>query len=87
MTDATIQAAKLAAIQATLDKAAAELATPTWGYRRGEAKIFDLKHGESLPDGWSRRPERGFHPHDVELGIRPEPEPKTEPKAKARNGE
>ena len=29
---------------------------PTWGYRGDEAKIFDLKPGESLPDGWADSP-------------------------------
>jgi hypothetical protein len=29
---------------------------PTWGYRSGEAKLFELKPGEALPDGWSDAP-------------------------------
>jgi len=50
----------------------------TFGYRRGEAKVFDLKDGERLPDGWSDRPPKGDHPHDVELGIKPDERPKLE---------
>ena len=29
---------------------------PTWGYKAGDAQIFDLKEGESLPDGWVDSP-------------------------------
>ncbi len=29
---------------------------PTFGYRRGEAKIFNLRKGETLPKGWQDRP-------------------------------
>lgn len=29
---------------------------PTWGYTAGDARIFDLKEGESLPDGWVDSP-------------------------------
>jgi len=31
---------------------------PTWGYRRGEAKIFDLGEGERLPQGWYDDPKK-----------------------------
>jgi len=31
---------------------------PTWGYRRGEAKIFDLGEGERLPAGWYDDPKK-----------------------------
>ena len=40
---------------------------PTFGYRKGEAKIFDLKPGEKLPKGWAERPCPGEHPHEIEL--------------------
>jgi len=33
----------------------ADETTPTWGYSKDEAKIFDLAEGENLPDG--------FYPH------------------------
>lgn len=55
---------------------------PRWGYRGPEAQIF---HGP-IPEGWSDRPARGFHPHDVEQGIQPEPEPAASPKPKAKKG-
>ncbi len=29
---------------------------PTWGYKPGESKLFDLNPGEKLPDGWSDSP-------------------------------
>lgn len=29
---------------------------PTFGYRRGEAKIFNLRKGEKLPKGWQDTP-------------------------------
>lgn len=29
---------------------------PTWGYRAGEAEIFQLAEGESLPAGWEDSP-------------------------------
>lgn len=29
---------------------------PTWGYKAGEARIFDLEAGESLPSGWVDSP-------------------------------
>lgn len=41
----------------------------TYGYRKGEAQIFDLADGEKLPDGWQSRPFPGDHPHEKELGI------------------
>ena len=34
-----------------------------WGYRKGEAQIFDLKDGEKLPDGWSDICPTEFHPN------------------------
>ncbi|MTW19401.1 hypothetical protein GJ689_24735 [Rhodoplanes serenus] len=46
---------------------------PTWGYRPGEARLFDLAPGEALPAGWADAPARGHHPHDCERGIPPEP--------------
>lgn len=30
--------------------------TPTWGYGKKDAKIFDLKDGESLPKGYYDSP-------------------------------
>lgn len=30
--------------------------TPTWGYSKSEARIFDLKEGESLPKGYYDSP-------------------------------
>jgi len=45
---------------------------PTWGYRRGEAKIFDLGEGEKLPPGWSDAPPPGTHPN-VPKGAASEP--------------
>ena len=35
----------------------------TWGYRRREAKVFDLREGEKLPPGWSDAPPPGMHPN------------------------
>ncbi len=29
---------------------------PTFGYKGSEAKLFDLKPGEALPNGWADRP-------------------------------
>jgi hypothetical protein len=43
-----------------------------WGYRRGEAKIFDLREGETLPEGWSDSPPPGEHPN-VPKGANPAP--------------
>lgn len=36
--------------------AAAADVVPTWGYKGGEARVFNLKPGEKLPDGWSDTP-------------------------------
>jgi hypothetical protein len=48
---------------------------PTWGYKSdGSAEIFDLKEGESLPDGWADRPEPWNHPNCAHLYKRPEPD-------------
>lgn len=33
-----------------------EQTIPTWGYSATDAKIFDLKPGESLPDGFFDHP-------------------------------
>lgn len=30
--------------------------TPTWGYSKADAKIFDLKEGEKLPKGYYDSP-------------------------------
>lgn len=30
--------------------------TPTWGYSKRDARIFDLKEGESLPKGYHAHP-------------------------------
>jgi hypothetical protein len=43
-----------------------EIINPTFGYRKGEARIFNLKPGEALPDGWSPTMPRGEHPHDLD---------------------
>ena len=29
---------------------------PTWGYKGGESKLFNLKPGEDLPSGWADSP-------------------------------
>jgi hypothetical protein len=29
---------------------------PTWGYRSGEQRIFELQEGQSLPEGWYDSP-------------------------------
>jgi len=42
----------------------------TWGYRRREAKVFDLREGEKLPPGWSDAPPPGMHPN-VPKGAAP----------------
>ena len=31
---------------------------PTWGYSKDDAKIFDLKEGESLPEGYYVHPSK-----------------------------
>jgi len=46
----------------------------TWGYRRGEAKVFDLGEGETLPAGWSDHPPKA---DDMPPWVEP-PEPKGE---------
>ena len=40
--------------------------TPTWGYRKGEdgglvQKVFDLKEGTKLPQGWVDTPAKCDH--------------------------
>lgn len=30
--------------------------TPTWGYSKADAKVFDLKEGEKLPKGYYDSP-------------------------------
>lgn len=32
------------------------MTTPTWGYSKADAKIFDLEDGESLPKGYYDSP-------------------------------
>lgn len=45
--------------------------SPRWGYHPTEpARVFD---DGKLPEGWSATPHKGQHPHEVELGIKPEP--------------
>jgi hypothetical protein len=45
---------------------------PIWGYKSdGTAKIFDLKEGENLPEGWSDRPEPWHHPNTAHLYPKP----------------
>lgn len=39
---------------------------PTWGYRPGKARIFELAPGEKLPPGWSDTMPKGEHPHEIE---------------------
>lgn len=34
----------------------AEKLRPTWGYKAGEAQIFQLREGEDLPAGWADSP-------------------------------
>lgn len=36
---------------------------PTFGYRKGVAKIFNLEPGDKFPAGWSDKPEPGDHPN------------------------
>ena len=56
---------------------------PTWGYKAGDARIFDLKEGESLPDGWADSPAAvgavKAAPAETapEVPAEPEPEPET----------
>lgn len=54
---------------------------PTWGYRKGEAKIFDLAPGDRLPVGWSSAPPPGEHPNvPPHAALEPVAEPpKAEP--------
>ena len=53
----------------------------TWGYKPdGSAQIFDLREGESLPDGWSDRPELWNHPNTAHLHSRPELSQQSKPK-------
>lgn len=52
---------------------------PTWGYKGGEAKIFDLEPGEKLPAGWADSPTAV-----VEL---PPEQPKKPAKAKKADAE
>lgn len=51
---------------------------PSWGYRPGEGKIFELDPGEKLPAGWVDHPvpdvaetdapvEHADHDHDIEV--------------------
>jgi len=52
---------------------------PTWGYKSdGSAQIFDLKEGESLPDGWSTQLEPWNHPNSRHLHTRPAEQPTQE---------
>jgi hypothetical protein len=45
---------------------------PTWGYKAdGSERLFDLKEGESLPDGWSDRQELWNHPNSRHLHSAP----------------
>jgi hypothetical protein len=45
---------------------------PTWGYKAdGSERLFDLKEGESLPDGWSDRQELWNHPNTRHLHSGP----------------
>jgi hypothetical protein len=39
------------------------MAGPTWGYRKGEGKVFELNPGETLPEGWTEIPHLGDHPN------------------------
>lgn len=34
-----------------------ETTIPTWGYKPGEGRIFELKPGEKLPEGWLDTPQ------------------------------
>lgn len=45
---------------------------PTWGYKAGEAKIFNLQEGEDLPAGWVDSPAKVGA---VKAAPVPEPEP------------
>lgn len=48
----------------------------TVGYdRKGAPRMFNLKPGEKLPEGWADRPPPGTHPAEVADGIKAEPEP------------
>jgi hypothetical protein len=47
----------------------------TWGYRPGQAQIFDLADGEKLPDGWSDTMPKGDHPNE----LPPKPAPAAGP--------
>lgn len=38
------------------DETKTEETIPTWGYKDGEAQIFNLKKGEKLPAGWKDTP-------------------------------
>jgi hypothetical protein len=44
---------------------------PTWGYRSGKARVFELAPGEALPKGWADTMPRGEHPHEVERSASP----------------
>ena len=50
-----------------------------FGYQPGKARVFDLKAGEKLPEGWADKPFPGDHPHDAEAGIVAEPVKPVEP--------
>jgi hypothetical protein len=45
------------------------------GYRKGQAKVFDLAAGGKLPVGWADKPAAGDHPHEIELAIKSPPLP------------
>ncbi len=42
---------------------------PTWGYRKGEAQIFNLPKQGALRKGWADKPPRGEHPHEREARM------------------
>ncbi len=47
---------------------------PAWRYSPiGEAEVFE-REGD-VPAGWSDRPAKGYHPHDIAAGIKPDPVP------------
>jgi hypothetical protein len=62
---------------------------PTWGYKAGEAQIFQLAEGESLPAGWEDSPAKvgavkaapvpESEPEAVEAAPEPEAEPSASP--------
>lgn len=50
---------------------------PTFGYRAGEAKLFQLAPGEALPEGWFDTPQPDNDPE-------PEAAPTEAPKKRGR---